>query len=78
MYTDRAGKDLGGDDGGLYYPLNAALLPEAFQDFYKGTLAEKGGCKGLQVRPSFARDKLSICNPSFMFMLHVTVHACIA
>lgn len=49
MYTDRAGKDLGGDDGGLYYPLNAALLPEAFKDFYKGTLTEKGGCKGLQV-----------------------------
>lgn len=50
MYTDKSAKDLGGEDGGLYYPLNAALMPEAFQDFYKGTISEKGGCKGLQVR----------------------------
>lgn len=49
MYTDKPAKDLGTEDGGLYYPLNAALLPEAFQDFYKETLIEKGGCKGLQV-----------------------------
>lgn len=49
MYTDKPAKDLGAEHGGLYYPLNGALLPEAFQDFYKGTLTEKGGCKGLQV-----------------------------
>lgn len=52
MYTDKPAKDLGAEDGGLYYPLNAALLPEAFQDFYTGTLIEKGGCKGLQVHGS--------------------------
>lgn len=54
MYADKPAKDLGVEDGGLYYPLNAAMLPEAFQDFYKGTLIEKGGCKGLQVHDSIS------------------------
>ena len=55
LYTDRAAKDLTYEDSDLYYPLNAALLPEAFPDFYKGTLTEKGGCKGLQVTACILR-----------------------
>ncbi|KAL3151146.1 hypothetical protein ABBQ38_013010 [Trebouxia sp. C0009 RCD-2024] len=58
MYTDKSAKDLGGEDGGLYYPLNAALMPEAFQDFYKGTISEKGGCKGLQDEAAYAKSNL--------------------
>lgn len=44
-----AAKDLTQNDVNLYYRLNAQSVPEAFPDFYQGTLVEGGGCKALHV-----------------------------
>lgn len=53
LYSEKsAAKDLTQQDVNRYYQLDARLMPEAFADFYQGTLLEKGGCKGLQVRLS--------------------------
>ena len=56
MYIDKAAKELTEQNEGQYYPLNAPSVPEAFQDFYKDTTTEKGGCKGLQVTASDERE----------------------
>ena len=50
LYSEKgAAKDLTQQDVNRYYQLNAQLMPEAFVEFYQGTLLEKGGCKALQV-----------------------------
>ena len=49
IYCDPATTELGEEDVNLYYGINTDNIPEAFSDFYKGSLTEDGGCKGLQV-----------------------------
>ncbi|DBA84532.1 hypothetical protein WJX77_012040 [Trebouxia sp. C0004] len=53
-----AAKDLTQEDVSLYYRLNAQAVPEAFPDFYQGTLAEGGGCKALQEEASYTGTSL--------------------
>ena len=50
--SQAAAKDLTEDDINRYYQLDIELMPEALPQFYKSSILEKGGCKGLQVRTS--------------------------
>ena len=45
-------------DVNLYYRLNAQSVPEAFPDFYQGSLVEGGGCKALHVSLSALAHRL--------------------
>ena len=49
LYAEKDVTDLGDEDVNLYYQLNTGNLPEAFPQFYAGSLTEDGGCKGLQI-----------------------------
>lgn len=53
-----AAKDLTQNDVNLYYRLNAQSVPEAFPDFYQGTLVEGGGCKALHEEASYTGTSL--------------------
>lgn len=50
MYSMTAPAELGEEDVNLYAVIDNARIPEAFPPFYKGSLTEDGGCKGLQVQ----------------------------
>jgi small subunit ribosomal protein S29 len=55
LQLSRASTQLSEEDIGAYYPLDPALLPEAYRPFHQAfyaprppALQRKGGCKGLQ------------------------------
>lgn len=68
--AQNAAKDLTQKDVNLYYRLNAQSVPEAFPDFYQGTLMEGGGCKALHDETSYTRTSLIQYRES-MRLLHL-------
>lgn len=81
-HADKPVAQLTEADVGKFFEIGASNIPEAFQDWYATsaaageTFVEKGGCKGLQVRPScnFATNKqhvyMAIDKPH-TFQIHV-------
>ncbi len=81
-HADKPVAQLTEADVGKFFEIGASNIPEAFQDWYATsaaageTFVEKGGCKGLQVRPScnFTRNKQHVymaTDKPHTFQIHV-------